>query len=231
MRITAATILASIAVVGSMAIHDRANAQAQDEPPLMATDEHSLMAFAFLNRCGKVMTKIDVDSVPQGLVNAERFALVVQTTLLEEGILIPNTGEVVSEFMRRGTGNSGPPINLEVEVMGFQLLGEDTEGLYFIEMLASKPLFDKMTERWSRAHTRRWRRMAVGEGEAIEKLNEILGDFVSSYMEVNQEYCLLGNQFLIGERVCIDDALEGVAEDMAVISVVEPPLQLFEVAV
>ena len=39
------------------------------------------------------------------------------------------------------------------------------------------------------------------------------------------------HHFPVGHMVGVDDALERVAKNVAVVSVVEPPLQLFEVAV
>ncbi len=42
---------------------------------------------------------------------------------------------------------------------------------------------------------------------------------------------MLRDQFFVGEAVGVDDALEGVPENVAVVAVVEPPLQFFEVTV
>ena len=163
---------------------------AHDDNHAIIQEKNEEMAFALLNRCGKVMTKITVNTSPQGLLNEERLALIVQTGLLEAGILITTPQESLREWIRRGRSDIRPPINLEIEVKGGEMFHGDTEGFYFISMFANKGLFDEMTGKSSRAITRRWSSAGVGEYETLESLAVILDGFVSSYLEVNQDYCV-----------------------------------------
>ena len=92
--------------------------------------------------------------------------------------------------MLRDRDDVRPPVNLEIEVNGGALFDGDTEGFYFINVFANKGLFDEMTGKSSRAITRRWSSTGVGEYETLESLAVLLDDFVSNYLEVNQDYCV-----------------------------------------
>ena len=136
------------------------------------------------------MTKITVNTSPQGLLNEERLALIVQTGLLEAGILITTPQESLRELIRRGRSDIRPPINLEIEVKGGELFDGDTEGFYFISMFANKGLFERNDRKIVSRHHKKMEQCWSWRVRNTGILAVILDDFVSSYLEVNQDYCV-----------------------------------------